>query len=99
MKDKSAVLYFRRGFLVPLCVPLSERTFLVPIRVGFQKKCLRAEQIEAPGQTEFIIECRRNIRVCEPVRTMTQDRRRQRNDPALALEISARAKCQPGEVG
>ena len=70
MKDEDAVLYFQRGFLIPFRVTIAKRKFLVPIRVRFQKKRFGAKQINASGQAEFSIECRGNIRVGQPVRTV-----------------------------
>ena len=98
MKDEQAILYFQGGFLIPLRVTVAERKFLVPIGVRFQKKRLGAKQINAPGQAHFIIERRSNISVGKPIRTVTQYRRRQWNNPILAFEISSGAKCQPGDV-
>src|ERR1041385_2230508 len=98
MKDENAVLYFQRGFLLPLFVTVAERMFLVPIRVRFEKKRFRAKQINAFGQTQFIIKRRGNIRVGKPVRTVTQYRARQRNYPSLAPEISPRTEREPGNV-
>src|SRR4030095_528487 len=98
MKYENAVLYFRCSLLVPLGVTVAKRQFLVPIRVRFQKKRFGAEQIHAPGQTQFVGERRGGIRVGKPVRTVAQYRCRQRNHPALTLEISPRAKRQPWDV-
>src|SRR6266516_6520342 len=98
MKDKNPFLQVRGRLLLPLHVAVPKRLFLIPVCVRSQKTGFGCKQINALWQPKFIIKSRRNVSVRKAVWTVTQYRRRQRNDAAFAFEISPRAKRQPRDV-